>query len=57
MISIDGMKILHIPIPIWNIIYNLTKSYERAIPIRSRDSKNNVKTIHIAVWVVFILLK
>lgn len=33
MISIDGMKILHIPIPIWNIVYNLIKSYEKAIPI------------------------
>ena len=37
-IQVEGMKILVVFIPIWNIIYNLTKSYERAIPIRSRDS-------------------
>lgn len=44
-IQVEGMKILHIPIPIWNIIYNLIKSYEKAIPIAVEIAFYFVKTM------------
>lgn len=52
-IQVEGMKILHIPIPIWNIIYNLIKSYEKAIPIAVEIAFYFVKTMlpsYLRLW-------
>ena len=44
-IQVEGMKILVVFIPIWNIIYNSIKSYEKAIPIAVEIAFYFVKTM------------